>query len=130
MRWAHLGKGWSFPVRPCNGRLSYVTDETSIEQAISIILQTARNERVMRPNFGAGLQNSVFSANTSATHRTVENEVSQALLYWEPRIHIERVSATSDPEETNLLLIEIDYRVRRTNAFYNRVFPFYLTEGA
>ena len=30
--------------------------------------------------------------------------------------------------EPNLMEIEIDYVVLRSNAFYNRVFPFYLNE--
>ncbi len=34
---------------------------------------------------------------------------------------------TSD--EQNLLLIYLDYRIRSNNAFYNMVYPFYVTEG-
>ena len=31
--------------------------------------------------------------------------------------------------QPNLLLIHVDYVVRATNSFYNRVYPFYLLEG-
>ena len=41
----------------------------------------------------------------------------------------ERVQARAADGEPNLMEIEIDYVVRRSNAFYNRVFPFYLTEA-
>ena len=125
----HLGVGWAFPVRPTEGKLQYVRDEEDVEQAIGIILETAQNERVMNPNFGAGLQTFLFAANSSVTHRAVEEEIMGALLDWEARIRVERVSASAAEGQANLMLIEIDYVVRRTNAFYNLVYPFYLTEA-
>lgn len=125
----HLGVGWAFPVRPTQGKLNYVKYEEDIEQAIGIILETARNERLMNPYFGAGLQNFLFDGNSAVTHRAVEEEVKQALLDWEPRITVEDVNVSAAAGEPNLMLIEIDYVVRRSNAFYNRVYPFYLTEA-
>ena len=124
----HLGIGWSFPVRPENGRLCYAAYEEDVEQAIGIILETARNERIMRPHFGGGLHNYLFEGNSAVTHRSLEENVKQALLEWEPRITVEKVTVTVAPKEPNLLFLAIDYVVRRTNAFYNRVYPFYLTE--
>ena len=125
----HLGVGWSFPVRPMNGKLSYVRYEDDIEQAVDIILRTAPNERVMKPAFGAGLRRFVFSPNSPTTHRRVEQTVKRALIDYEPRITVERVIARAADDEPNLMEIDIDYVVRRSNAFYNRVFPFYLNEA-
>lgn len=126
---AHLGVGWTFPVKPVKGRLTYAAHEEDIEQAIQIILLTARGERLMLPQFGAGLRNYVFEPNSPATHRAVESAVRTALVDWEPRINLERVEAVPDQEHPNLLLIHVDYVVRSTNTFYNRVYPFYLYEG-
>jgi len=126
---AHLGVGWAFPVKPINGRLTYARYEDDIEQAIQIILQTAPGERVMLPEFGAGLRNFVFEPNSLVTHRAIEASVMKALIDWEPRIDIERVEVIAKDSEPNVLLIHIDYVVRATNTFYNRVYPFYLLEG-
>ncbi len=125
----HLGVGWAFPVRPVGGRLQFARYEEDVEQAIGIILETTRQERVMRPGFGAGLRDHVFDPNSPATHRLVEDEVRRALDDWEPRIHVEGVRARPDLERRNVLLVELDYRVRRTNSFFNLVYPFYLVEG-
>ena len=57
------------------------------------------------------------------------HQVSQALIAWEPRIDVEQVTVTADGAAGNALRIEIRYRVRATNTFYNLVFPFYLQEG-
>lgn len=126
---AHLGIGWSFPVKPVGGRLQFARYEEDIEQAIQIILLTARQERPMVPEFGAGMRNFVFEPNSARTHRAIEEAVRKSLIDWEPRINLERVEVTPDQQEPNRLLIHVDYVARATNTFYNRVFPFYLLEG-
>lgn len=126
---AFLGKGWAFPVVPVGGRIRYVAYEEDVEQAIQLILLTARNERVMLQPFGAGARDHVFEPNSPASHRTIEREVRTALVDWEPRIAVERVDVTAGETDPNVLLIHLDYRVLATNTFYNRVFPFYLVEA-
>ena len=126
---AHLGVGWAFPVKPTGGKLGWARYEEDVEQAIEIILRTSPGERVMEPAFGAGLRRFVFAGNSAVTHRRVEDAVQRALVDQEARITVERVQARAADGEPNLMEIEIDYVVRRSNAFYNRVFPFYLTEA-
>jgi phage baseplate assembly protein W len=125
----HLGVGWAFPVKPVNGRLTYARYEEDVEQAIEIILRTTPGERVMEPAFGAGLRSFLFAGNGPVTHRRVEDAVRRALTDQEPRITVERVQARAADDEPNLMEIEIDYVVRRSNASFNRVFPFYLNEA-
>jgi uncharacterized protein len=126
----HLGVGWAFPIRPVDGRLQFVRHEEDVAQAINLILETARRERVMRPDFGGGLRDQVFASNSPQTQRAIEAEVRRALVEHEQRIDVESVRAAASPDTPNLLLIEIDYVVRSNNSTFNLVFPFYLTEGA
>jgi phage baseplate assembly protein W len=125
---AFLGVGWSFPLRPVAGSLRWASYDERVEQAIAIVLLTARGERVMLPQFGAGLRKWVFEPNSAPTHRALENDVRTALIDWEPRIDVKQVQARAG-EQPNLVLLEIDFVVRATNTFYNRVYPFYLLEG-
>ena len=54
---AFLGIGLRFPMEPAvDGELALAAFEQDIREAIRIILGTAQGERVMRPDFGAGLQ--------------------------------------------------------------------------
>ncbi|MGL4397981.1 MAG: GPW/gp25 family protein [Hyphomicrobium sp.] len=126
----YLGSGWAFPVKPVNGKLVFARYEDDVEQAIEIILRTSPGERVMLPRYGAGLRDFLFAGNSPVTHRRVEEVVRRALTDLEPRITVERVVARAADDEPNLMEIEVDYVVRRSNAFYNRVFPFYLNEAA
>ena len=61
----------------------------------------------------------------------VQDQVERALIEWEPRIDLLDVRVTAGPEERarGRLTVDIDYRVRATNTFYNLVYPFYLLEG-
>lgn len=128
---AFLGNGWSFPIcLGADGRIETVAFEEDIDQAIKIILGTDRGERVMRPDFGAGLNSFVFEPVSDATMQLVKTRVEESLIDWEPRIDVESVKVTTDPVDRHMLVIEVSYRVRATNTLRNLVYPFYLQEGA
>ncbi|ANZ28486.1 baseplate protein (plasmid) [Rhodococcus sp. WB1] len=128
---AFLGVGWAFSVGlRADGTPAMVAHEEDIRQSIRIILGTEPGERVMRPAFGAGLRSFVFEPINPGTMIRLGNRVRDALVDFEARIDVLDVSVTSDTEERNRLLIDISYRVRRTNSLYNLVYPFYLDEGA
>jgi phage baseplate assembly protein W len=116
-------------VRPTDGRLGFARYEEDVEQAIGIILRTNPGERVMLPAFGAGLRRFLFAPNSAVTHGRVEDAVRNALIDQEPRITVERVNAYAAEDEPNLMRIEIDFVVRRSNTFFNLVYPYYLNEA-
>ena len=131
MAQAIYGKGWAFPIRPGpDGRLAMVEDEDAVRNSIFLILSTAPGERLMRPDFGCGIHDLVFQANTVALRGEVEVRVREALVRWEQRIDVLDVRAETAPAEPSQLLIRIDYRLRTNNAFFNLVYPFFLAEGA
>lgn len=128
---AFLGIGWAFAV--ClnkDGTITTAAYEEDIRQAIRIILGTNQGERVMRPEFGAGLNAFVFEPVNPTTMQLVKKRIEEALIDWEPRIDVLQVKVGSDAGEHNKLLIDVEYRVRATNTLANIVYPFYLQEGA
>lgn len=128
---AFLGVGWGVPVAldPARkGKLAQARYEESVRQAMWIILGTAKGERVMRPDFGCGIHDLVFSPVTSTTVGRISQEVRAALLRFEPRIYVTDVQVTSEGDG-EVMLISVDYRVRATNNVFNLVYPFYITGG-
>jgi Bacteriophage baseplate protein W len=127
---AFLGVGWAFPPQlEADGSIAEAVYEEDVRQAIRIIIFTNRGERLMRPDFGAGLNEFVFEPVSTATMALIENRVREALIAWEARIDVLEVGVTSDASERNKLLIDMTYRVRATNTKHNLVYPFYLQEG-
>jgi phage baseplate assembly protein W len=126
-----LGRGWAMPVSvdQQSGLIATAEYEEDIRQAIRIILETAPGERVMRPGFGCGIHDLVFEAVDSTALQRIRSEVEEALRRYEARIDVLDVAADEDASAEGKLLVELEYRVRRTNQVGNLVFPFYYREG-
>lgn len=125
-----LGRGWKFPVNVnSEGKTTMSEYEEDIREAIWIILSTSKGERVMRPDFGCGINDFVFSSIDTSTLALIESTVREALILWEPRIEVINVKVSTDMIKEGKLIVNIDYEVRRTNNQFNLIYPFYLTEG-
>jgi uncharacterized protein len=126
-----LGRGWTMPVDldPRTGLVATSEYEDNIRQSILIVLETAPNERVMRPNFGCGIHDLVFTAVDTTTIQRIRSVIEEALRRYEARIEVLGVTVDEDATSEGMLLIELEYRVRKTNQIGNLVFPFYFREG-
>jgi phage baseplate assembly protein W len=127
---SYLGRGWSFPVRldEKEGTIRLSEYERDIQESIWIILSTAKGERVMRPDFGCGINDLVFEVINATTLAEIEVRVQEALATFEPRIEVTNVSALSSGGVDGQLRISIDYVIRGTNNQLNLVYPFYIKE--
>jgi len=125
-----LGRGWAFPdgLAP-DDEIAMVADAEDIRQSIRLILATDPGERVMRPDFGAGLRALLFEPINANTVVMVRHRVEEALVTWEPRIDVQSVAISAEEAASGRLLIRIDYAIRATNTFDNLVYPFYLRES-
>ena len=128
---AFLGRGLGFP--PTFNKdirdIQMSEGEQDVQQSIAIILATRPGERVLEPAFGCNLDLFVFEPQNLATIAKIEETVETALILHEPRIDVNKVTASATTTGEGQLLISIDYSVRSTNTRYNYVFPFYLKEG-
>lgn len=126
-----LGRGWAMPVAldPRTGLVASVAYEEDIRQSMLIVLETAPGERVMRPNFGCGIHELVFAAVDSTTLQRVRSTVEEALRRCEARIDVLAVNVDAAASIDGQLIVEIEYRVTKTNQLGNLVFPFYFREG-
>jgi phage baseplate assembly protein W len=112
-----LGRGIAFPPRVgADGRVAWSTGDDNIRDAIRVILQTDRDERLRLPQFGAGLDGFLFEPNTVATHRRLEDRIATALGAWEPRIAVESVDVAPDPDDGQAAVATIQYRLVATQA--------------
>ncbi len=98
-----------------DGRLAYPSLEQSVRQSIKIILQTRPGERLMRPNFGGGLERYLHEPNTLTTRRQIRDLINNSLERWEPRIILDRVDVWEVEERPDTVRVEIVYRLRLTN---------------
>ena len=126
-----LGVGWGFPTAfdLATGRVQMVAAEDDIRESLEILFSTAPGERLMQPDYGCDLNIHLFDAidETALTH--LKTLISDAILYFEPRIVVQDVTFDSTAIVDGVLLITIVYLVEMTNARSNVVIPYYLSEG-
>lgn len=123
-----LGRGWAFPLLPdAGGSLRYVDEDANVEQSLRLLLATAMGERVMRPGFGTEAPLLVFAPGSTANRGLLETSVRTAVRDFEPRVRLDDVVVTEDPQRPEVCAVEVTYTVRRTNTRTSFVFPFYLS---
>ena len=126
-----IGTGWAFPIKVnTKGGLSWSTGPPRIQDSIWIIIDTSANERLMRPDFGAGASDYVFESNSALKRTQLASRIQEALVKWEPRIELTGVAVEEEADLPSAVRVSIDYKIRTTNELFNLVFPLYLQEGA
>ena len=127
-----MGGGVKFPLQldPKTGKVAMVSEEEDIAEAIGIIINTVQGERVMRPDFGSNVLDYTFSAASDSLRQSLAFDLREQLGYLEPRIDDIDIRCRDANELEGAIVIELSYRVRSTNNRYNRVYPFYRTEGS
>ncbi|MBC8161780.1 MAG: GPW/gp25 family protein [Roseiflexaceae bacterium] len=110
-----FGRGVSFPPRiGPDGRISWSVGEDNVRECMRIILQTEPGERIERPDFGGGLTTFLFEPNNSSTHERLRMRIVQALVRWEPRISVEQVRVSADPDDLQAAIATVEYRLVAT----------------
>ncbi len=112
-----IGRGISFPPRVGpDGRMVWSEGESNVHESIRVILLTEPEERLMLPEFGAGLNRFLFEPNTVATRHLIQDRITKTLSAWEPRIIIEAVSVEPEPSDPHAVLATVTYKLVATQA--------------
>ncbi|MCY1022084.1 GPW/gp25 family protein [Pyxidicoccus sp. MSG2] len=90
--------------------------ERNVREAIQVILATEPRERILLPEFGAGLSRYLFEPNTVTTRHQIAEQISRSLAEWEPRIAVESVSVDADPQDARAATATITYKLVATGA--------------
>jgi uncharacterized protein len=126
-----LGRGWGFPpeFNRATQAVNMLEDENDIKSSLEILLSTRLGERVMVPDYGCNLDELLFKPLTLTLKTYVIDLIKTAILYYEPRIDLNKIAIDPTDELEGVLLINLDYTVRATNSRKNMVYPFYKAEG-
>ena len=107
-----------------------VSAEQDIHESLLILLSTTPGERVMQPIYGCGLKAHVFDTLDESSFAVMRDTVEKAILFFEPRVIVERIEVSDDDYREGKVQIHVHYRVRATNNRYYLVYPFYFNEGS
>jgi phage baseplate assembly protein W len=127
----YLGRGWSFPPDFTRApvAVAMLEEEADVASSLTILLGTTPGERVLQPFYGCNLSELLFETLDTRMKTLMIDKVESAILYYEPRVKLERVNLDDSQELEGIVLIEVVYRVKTTNSRFNFVYPFYKREG-
>lgn len=104
--------------------LSYSTEEQVLSNFKNLLL-TSKGERLMQPNFGTRIRQSVFEQNTANLEETLSTVLQDDIEYWLPYIIINDINVT---RQEHSITIAIHFQVETTGA--NLVINVLLSENA
>ena len=109
------GRSLSFPPRVgANGRMEWSEGEPNVRESICIILRTRPGERLLLPEFGCGLDQFLFEPLNISTLRLIQEQVKRSLQRWEPRITLDDVGVSANPDNVRAVDITIVYTLVAT----------------
>lgn len=99
-----------------DGRLPWQRGNKALRESMLNLLLTRPGERLLRPEFGAGLQAYIHHPNNETTRALIADTTRRALLRWEPRVVVEDVDVLPDPSALSRVLLTVRYRLREGGA--------------
>ncbi|MGB1204931.1 MAG: GPW/gp25 family protein [Chitinophagales bacterium] len=127
-QYSFIGTGWSFP--PAFSEIKegaeMVSGKEDIDQSLYILLSTSKGENLLNPDYGCNLKDLVFESYTTTLQATIRNLVTQSILFFEPRITLEKVVVAENPNVLGRIDILVEYIIPNINSRTNMVYPFYL----
>lgn len=97
------------------GRFPWQQGHKALRESMVNILLTRPGERLLRPEFGAGLQDYIHHPNSETTRALIADTTRRALQRWEPRVAVEDVEVLPDPASLARVLLAVRYRTRTGN---------------
>ena len=104
--------GWPLDVPDSGGSLDYSTDSQCLREALWNVLMTNPGERLMRPSFGAGLNQWIGQPNTQSTRQLIASSITTAFVTFEQRVALSSVDVAVDPNDAARVLITLSYAAR------------------
>jgi phage baseplate assembly protein W len=121
--------GWPLDVPDPGGNLDYATDSQCLREALWNVLMTNPGERLMRPSFGAGLNQWIGQPNTQSTRQLIASSITAAVGTWEQRAALSEVDVAVDPLDAAKVLITLRYAARGSVAAPPQQLNFTLSLG-
>jgi phage baseplate assembly protein W len=116
----------SFSAHPVTGNLSVLKDVDAVKQSVKNIVLTNFYERPYASLLGGNVRAQLFENIDRFTEYTIAKNIKIALNNYEPRVTVEAVRVSAEPDE-NGLNISVVFRVHNNtnpitvNVFIERV---------
>jgi phage baseplate assembly protein W len=99
----------SFKSNPGTGDFATVKNEEAIKQSVRNIVLTSKGEKLFQPQFGSQLRGLLFENFNPFNSQAIVDEITIALLNFEPRIKVISIDLDDDSYDVNSLSVTMTY---------------------
>lgn len=71
---------------------------------LKMLLLTAKGERIMQPNYGTNIRRILFELNVSSIETIIQQEISQAVATYEPRVTIQSLQIQRNANDRSVMV--------------------------
>ena len=100
----------NFTIHPVKKDINRVTGDMAVINSIKNLILTNHYERPFQPNIGSNVRRLLFENMDNITANSIENEIRQTVLNYEPRANITRINAIADFDK-NGFNVEMEFFV-------------------
>lgn len=106
---------------PNTGDVAKRFDMDAIKASIKAILKTRKGEKLFNPTFGADIDQLLFELITPFTKIMLQKVITQEIEKWEPRVVIDTVTVTSDPDYNGQVDVEVKFYLKNNTTVASTV---------
>ncbi|OCQ52494.1 Gene 25-like lysozyme [Photorhabdus australis subsp. thailandensis] len=107
------GRGWAFPpVFSLEKGVEMAEGAEDVRQSLQILFSTEPGERLMRENYGCGLNDFMFENIRNELIAEIESHIHDNVLRYEPRADMTDIQVRQSPGSGNTLQVQVMYRLR------------------
>ncbi|TDB54373.1 GPW/gp25 family protein [Photorhabdus luminescens] len=107
------GRGWKFPPQfSLKTGIAMAEGAENVSQSIKILFLTEPGERIMREDYGCGLNDYMFENISDELLSEIQTRIEERILRYEPRAEITDIQVTQKTDSPNTLHIQVTYALR------------------
>jgi phage baseplate assembly protein W len=99
---------FTFTRKPVSNDIALSYDAQAVARSIRNLLSCKHYERLWNPDLGSNIETILFEPISPSSKTSLENEVSEMIDKYEPRVNLKSVVVTPKPDE-NSYSISITY---------------------
>lgn len=94
-----------------------------LKSSVKMLLITSKGERIMQPTYGTLLKRALFEPSTNSIQTIVQQEITEALANFEPRVSLESLSVSRADTGGRSLLVNARFQSRISLTTFNISVP-------
>ncbi|NHB91762.1 GPW/gp25 family protein [Photorhabdus cinerea] len=114
------GRGWAFPpqffidenIPEAQSGVKMAEGAEHVRQSMKILFLTEPGERIMREDYGCGLNDYMFENISDELIARIQTRIEERVLRYEPRAEVTEIQGSQRTDLPNTLHVQVTYALR------------------